>query len=128
MKGTYKFIYLMALLAFIGVSVGSIFIVFKKYRTENKDNQLITNTKIRYSKIKEKLGGIESEITAHPDSSFIAEFQSINLDKSYLDSMLSFDKLSESSLSLIRIKIHDLASKSNQLEQKISLDTVYREN
>jgi len=123
-KGKYKSLYITAFAVFLVINVVAIFFVFKKYKMDCKESQLMTSTKFRYSKVKEKIANIKTKIPQIKDSLQLVEFKNIELEKEYLDSVLAVDFISRESLSQISNKIYDISSKSNHLEQEISLETL----
>lgn len=119
MKGKFKSLYILCFVVFVIINIGAIFFVFKKYRKETNESQLISSTKFKYSKVKETMSVIESKMPEIKDSITLLTFKSLELDKKYLDSILEFDQINEFALTKINDKIFDLNSKSHQLEQQI---------
>lgn len=123
MKGKFKSLYILCFIVFVIINIGAIFFVFKKYRKETNESQLISSTKFKYSKVKETMSVIESKMPEIKDSIALLTFKSLELDKKYLDSILEFDQINEFALTKINDKIFDLNSKSHQLEQQIETHT-----
>jgi hypothetical protein len=119
-KEKFKSLYVFAFIVFVIINIGAVFFVFKKYRKDNRGNLLVTTTKFKYSKVKETIASIESKLAVAPtDTVSIQNFESLILDKKYLDSILAFDHINDDALAKINDKIFDLNSKSLQLEQHI---------
>jgi hypothetical protein len=118
-KGKFKSLYIFCFVLFVIINIGAIFFVFKKYRKESNESQLISSTKFKYSKVKETIANIESKLNTVNDTIALQNFESLVLDRKYLDSILAFDQINEDALAKINDKVFDLNSKSHQLEQQI---------
>lgn len=118
-KLKFKRVYFYALIAFIVLNICAIFFVFGNYRTKNKENSLISSTKIKYSKLKEKIEDINENLVTQNDSLSLLVIDDLQSKEIELDSLLNKNEFTSASLIFISSKIDDLNSKSDKIYSEL---------
>lgn len=119
-----KRIYLMALSAFLILNIFAVFFVFGNYRSKNHENNLISKTKIKYSKLKEKIEVLNERLADQTDSFYTNQLKSLNIEEFEIDSMLNHSEFTASKLHDISSKIEDLNHKSDKIFNEINTTTL----
>ncbi len=115
----YKSLYLYCILIFVVINIIAIFVVFKKYDSENSKLMMVSSTKNRYSKLREKIESLHDSASLISDSMKLSVLKKLETERIGLDSILLSDNFSEKNLELINQKIYDMSSQSNILENTI---------
>lgn len=123
LKLKYKRIYIYALSCFALINVAAIFIVFKKYRKDSKNSEIISSTKLKFSKLKEKVSGIEDSMHLQADDIDTAAYHVLNSRLKFLDSVLAKDQISEDHIASITQDIYDLQILSSEIETQMRSET-----
>lgn len=123
LSGKYRRLYIGAILCFILINIAAIFFIFKRYNAENKTTQIISSTKFRFAKLKEKIESIRDSIYVSQDTLSLAAFDVIKRDEETLDSILVSDNFDSKSIEFLNQRIYELASKSNELEAEYKGDS-----
>lgn len=111
----YKKLYIGSLGIFLMINILAIFVVFKKYNSENQKIQATSMTKMRFSKLKEKIEVLKDSVYSSNKAENLNEYNQIAAEEQELDSILLQDNFSDKSIEIVNQKIYDLASKTNEL-------------
>lgn len=111
----YKKLYIGSLGIFLMINILAIFVVFKKYNSENQKIQATSMTKMRFSKLKEKIEVLKDSVYSSNKAENLNEYNQIAAEEQELDSILLQDNFSDKSIEIVNQKIYDLASKTNYL-------------
>lgn len=116
----YKKLYIGSLGIFLMINILAIFFVFKKYNSENKKIQATSKTKMRFSKLKEKIEVLKDSLYSSHSTQNLNEYNQIAAEEQELDSILLQDNFSDKSIEIVNQKIYDLASKTNDLSATLN--------